>query len=180
MAEHEPSVGKSDDWYTPRAIFDALGLTFDLDPCSPGAGHWVPARQVFTKADDGLSQPWAGLVFMNPPFGGRNGHVPWLKKFLDHGNGVAIVRAYTSADWFHKHMARADAWMFPKGKTKFVRPDGTIGKAPGHGVVFVAMGDVSVNAVLNSGLGLVVAPGHMSNTQKSTPTYNDFFGGEVL
>jgi hypothetical protein len=31
---------------------------------------------------------------MNPPFGSRNGHVPWLRKFLDHGNGIAIVRAY--------------------------------------------------------------------------------------
>ena len=30
----------------PPEIFDALGLTFDLDPCSPGAGHWVPARNI--------------------------------------------------------------------------------------------------------------------------------------
>jgi hypothetical protein len=63
MAEHEPSIGESDDWYTPPEIFDALGLTFDLDPCSPGPTHWVPARQVFTKQDDGLAQPWSGLVF---------------------------------------------------------------------------------------------------------------------
>jgi hypothetical protein len=30
---------------------------------------------------------------MNPPFGGRNGHVPWLRRFLDHG-----VRRPLSAD----------------------------------------------------------------------------------
>jgi hypothetical protein len=36
MAEHENSIGESDEWYTPPEIFDALGLTFDLDPCSPG------------------------------------------------------------------------------------------------------------------------------------------------
>ena len=93
MAEHETCIGASDDWYTPPAIFDALGLTFDLDPCSPGPGHWVPARRVYTIADDGLSKPWgSGLVFMNPPFGGRNGHVPWMCRFLDHANGIAIVR----------------------------------------------------------------------------------------
>jgi predicted RNA methylase len=40
-------------------------------------------------------QPWSGTVFMNPPFGRRNGHVPWLRKFLAHGDGIAIVRAYT-------------------------------------------------------------------------------------
>jgi hypothetical protein len=54
MAEHERSTGATDDWYTPREIFAALKLTFDLDPCSPGRDHWVPARRIFTKADDGL------------------------------------------------------------------------------------------------------------------------------
>jgi hypothetical protein len=38
MAEHEPCIGQSDDWYAPREIFDALGLVFDLDPFSPGPG----------------------------------------------------------------------------------------------------------------------------------------------
>ena len=84
MAEHEPSIGMSDDWFTPPKIFAALGLRFDLDPCSPGSDHWVPANKIYTKADDGLVQPWFGLVFVNPPFGGRRGHVPWLKKFLTH------------------------------------------------------------------------------------------------
>ena len=93
MAEHEPSNGGSDDRYTPPEMFAALGLVFDLDPASPGPGHWVPARQVYTKKEDGLARPWRGLVFMNPPFGGRNAHVPWLRKFFAHGNGVAIVRA---------------------------------------------------------------------------------------
>ena len=32
MAEHEPSIGLSSDWYTPPEIFDTLGLVFDLDP----------------------------------------------------------------------------------------------------------------------------------------------------
>lgn len=127
MAEHESCTGATDDWYTPPAIFDALGLTFDLDPCSPGIGHWVPARKIYTKDDDGLSQPWHGLIFMNPPFGGRNGHVPWLDKFFDHSNGVGIVRAHTSSKWWHDLMPRAHALLFPRGKTKFIRPDGSIG-----------------------------------------------------
>jgi hypothetical protein len=156
MAEHESSVGKSDDWYTPPEIFAALGLAFDLDPCSPGADHWVPARQVFTKADDGLAQAWHGLVWMNPPFGGRHGHVPWLQRFLDHGNGVAVVRAYTSAGWFHDWAVRADAMLFPRGKTKFIRPDGSVGTAPGHGVVLLAMGEVATSALARCGLGLFV------------------------
>jgi hypothetical protein len=39
MAEHEPSIGMSDDWFTPPEIFTALDLTFELDPCSPGPGQ---------------------------------------------------------------------------------------------------------------------------------------------
>ncbi|MCS7522264.1 phage N-6-adenine-methyltransferase [Pseudomonas aeruginosa] len=156
MAEHEPCIGRSDDWYTPRDMLEALGESFDLDPCSPGVNHWVPANRVFTKADDGLAQEWDGFVFMNPPFGGRNGHVPWLEKFLAHGNGIAIVRAYTSAAWFHKYAICADAMLFPLGKTKFVRPDGTVGGSPGHGIVLLAMGERGKSSLRRSGLGLFV------------------------
>ena len=157
MGEHEPSIGQSDDWYTPPEIFAALRLTFDLDPCSPGASHWVPARHVFTKAEDGLKRPWKGLVFVNPPYGGRNGHVPWLIKFLEHGNGVAIFRAYTSAAWFHEYAILTETMLFPRGKTKFIRPDGTVGMAPGHGVVLLGMGSAANEALRTSGLGLFVA-----------------------
>lgn len=156
MAEHEPSIGQSDDWFTPPEIFDALGLTFDLDPCSPGPGHWVPARRIFTKADDGLAQPWSGCVFMNPPFGGRHGHLPWLQKFLAHGDGIAIVRAYTSAGWFHDYVTQAETMLFPRGKTKFIRPDGSVGKSPGHGVVLLGMGELANAALRRSGLGLFI------------------------
>lgn len=155
---HEPSVGETDEWYTPPEIFKALGLWFDLDPCSPGAGHWVPCSRFYTKRDDGLTQPWFGLVFMNPPFGARNAHVPWLEKFLKHSAGIAIVRAYTSAGWFHQHAVKAHAMCFPRGKTKFVRADGSIGRAPGHGVALLAMGEKSVAALEKSRLGLCVRP----------------------
>ncbi len=156
MAEHEPCIGATDDWFTPPAIFAGLGLTFDLDPCSPGSDHWVPARSVFTKEDDGLTQPWTGLVFMNPPFGGRNGHVPWLRKFLMHANGIAIVRAYTSSAWWHRYAVQAEAMLFPRGKTKFIRPDGSVGGSPGHGIVLLGMGDVACAAMRQSGLGWFV------------------------
>lgn len=154
MAEHETCTGATDDWYTPPEIFAALGLTFDMDPCSPGPGHWVPARKIYTKADDGLNRHWHGEIFMNPPFGGRFGQVPWLERFLHHGRGVAIVRAYTSSSWWHDLMPRADGILFPRGKTKFIRPDGSVGRSPGHGIVLVGMGDVACQALIRSKLGM--------------------------
>lgn len=148
------SVGKSDEWYTPPYIFDALKMEFDLDPCSPGAGHWVPAKRVYTKADDGLNQPWSGEVFVNPPFGGRNGHITWIEKFILHGHGIMIVSALTSSGWFHDYAAKADAICFPKGKTKFIRADGSSGGQPWHGIALLACGPRSAVALKDSKLGI--------------------------
>lgn len=177
MAEHEPCIGGSDDWYTPREFFAAFGVRFALDPCSPGPGHWVPADKIYTKEDDGLSLPWSGLVFMNPPFGGRNGHVPWLKKFFEHGNGIGVIRAYTSSGWWHKWMPRADHILFPRGKTQFIPSDATkarliedarrraiakgedpdkvkFSNAPGHGIALFAAGDQGCQVLERCGLGM--------------------------
>lgn len=88
---------------------------------------------------------------MNPPFGKRYGHIPWLKKFFDHGNGIAIVRAYTSSSWWHDYVLYADAILFPRGKTKFIRPDGSMGKQPGHGVALLGIGKRAVHCLAASG-----------------------------
>lgn len=51
----------SDDCYTPRWVFDAMGLDFDLDVAAPPGGPWhVPAKRYFTAEDDGLAQGWGG------------------------------------------------------------------------------------------------------------------------
>jgi hypothetical protein len=159
MAEHKFSVAiEPEEWFTPKFIFVALGLEFDLDPAHPGRDNphcVVPARKIYTKADDGQRQLWHGSVWLNSPFGGRRGQVPWLQKFFAHGNGIAVVAARTSADWFHDVVVpNAELLCFPNGKTKFVRPDGSIGKEPGTGVVLIAAGRVACEALLRSGLGV--------------------------
>jgi DNA N-6-adenine-methyltransferase (Dam) len=158
VAEFEFCIGETSEWFTPPEIFDALGLTFDLDPARPGAGAkhcHVPAKKIFTERDNGLVQKWNGLVWLNMPFGGRCHHVPWMRKFFEHGNGIMIVRAYTSSSWWHEEMWRAELILFPRGKTKFVRSDGSIGKCPGHGIVLVGAGAVACRALLASGLGMI-------------------------
>jgi hypothetical protein len=162
MAEHENSIGATSNWFTPKSIFDALGLTFDLDPAHPGWDNphcVVPTRRIYTIADDGLRQPWPPelLIWLNAPFGGRRGQVPWLKKFLAHGNGITLVAARTSADWFHDVVVpNAQSLLFPNGKIKFVRLDGTVGKEPGTGVVLIGMGPVANAALRRSGLGFFI------------------------
>lgn len=153
MSEHE-KIAESDEWYTPRIVFESLGIQFDLDPCSPSKDHWTPATTHMTKEDDGLSSEWFGKVWMNPPFGGRNGQNVWLEKFINHGNGIGLVAARTSAAWFHEYIPSMSGILFPKGKTKFIRPDGTEGKSPGTGVVLFAIGSECTEALRKSKLGI--------------------------
>ena len=48
----------------------------------------------------------------------------------------------------------APLFCFPNGKTKFIRPNGSVGKEPGTGVVLLGMGDVACAALRRSGLGV--------------------------
>lgn len=146
--------GKSDEWYTPKYFFDAFKVEFDLDPCHPDQKTFVPVKQYFTKEQDGLSREWKGLVWMNPPFGRKNGYFKWVEKFLEHGNGIGLFTALTSSQGFQKYIPQMDAIVFPKTKTKFVRPDGEAGGCPFNGIVLFAKGEKAVNALESSGLGI--------------------------
>lgn len=158
MAEHEPCIGASDNWYTPPEIFTALSLQFDLDPAS-GEGDFVPAYRKIRLPDDGLLAPWSGLIWMNPPFGGRNGQVPWLQKFNQHMNGIALVAARTSSGWWHDLVPSADCIVFPRGKTKFIRPDGSVGKSPGTGIALIGIGQRAYGALKQCDLGMFLRIG---------------------
>jgi hypothetical protein len=150
--------GKSDEWYTPRYIFDALGCTFDLDVANGAiGGAHVPCRA--SIGADSLSKPWGGFIWMNPPFGGRNGLVPWLNRFFEHGNGIALVPDRTSAPWWQAAARQADSVLFVDGKIKFERPDGSVGRQPGNGTCLMAVGDkgrIALRAAERAGLGIVM------------------------
>lgn len=78
----------SDDCYTPRWVFDAMGLEFDLDVAAPLGGPWhVPAARYYTAEDDGLTAPWDGLVWCNPPY---SKYRPWAERWARHDRGVLM------------------------------------------------------------------------------------------
>ena len=159
MSVWEPSIGASDEWYTPAYVFEAMDpIMFDLDVAAPKAGPvHVPAHEWFWS--DSLNCPWCDFIWMNPPFGGRNGLVPWLDRFFAHGNGIALTPDRTSAPWWQDAARRADAMLMVSGKIKFERPDGSIGKSPGTGTTLFAAGQRAVDALYRAetaGLGTVV------------------------
>lgn len=100
----------TDDFLTPAWIFDTLDLTFDLDVASPPWQTHVPAERFYTKAEDGLSQPWAGRVWMNPPYSQAT---PWVRRFIDHGHGIALLPWAKSA-WTLTIWTAADAIALPR------------------------------------------------------------------
>ena len=159
MSEWE-AAGQSDEWYTPAYIFDALGTIFDMDVAAPADRicH-VPCRKKLTSR--GLEKSWDGFVWMNPPFGARNGLVPWLQKFIGHGNGIALTPDRTSAPWFQSLSRHVDMMLFVGPKVKFERPDGTIGKSPGSGTVLHGIGNDACDALERAvpTLGFLMFPG---------------------
>lgn len=151
--------GRSDEWYTPPQVFAALGCRFDLDvaPARYGKSHVPCADHVLT---DGLVEDWAGFVWMNPPFGGRNGIEPWLDRFFDHGNGIALAPDRTSAPWFWRAWERAELVLFTR-KIRFLRPDGSAGVSPSNGTALFAVGAPGVQALRDAaaaGFGILAVP----------------------
>lgn len=133
------AAGKSDEWYTPKYIFDALAVRFDLDVASLCRPTHVPCDDLMFS--DSLNAKWFGFIFMNPPFGGRN--------------GVALVPDRTSAPWFKWAAIQSDAILFVSPKIRFERPDGSLGKSPSTGTALIAKGQRGVNALVSArGAGL--------------------------
>ena len=99
----------TDEWYTPRWLFRAAGLTFDLDVCAPVAPEFrtCPARRYLTVVEDGLMAPWDGLVWMNPPYSATG---RWVERWAAHPDGLALVPALPRArSWRSLLMPSSDA-----------------------------------------------------------------------
>lgn len=135
----------SDDFYTPAWIFERMGIEFELDVCAPPGGiPWIPARRHFTQEDDGLAQPWRGMVWMNPPFSAPD---PWVKRFIRHGCGVALV-PMSNGMWFHDLWGAADALTLPSARAfKFEQGGGIPIR-----VALAAFGGDCVNAIRRLGV----------------------------
>lgn len=159
MGKHEAS-GKTDDWYTPDYVFAAMCAAFDLDVASPDDVSKIPAGAWCEKhiSANSLKTMWQGFIWMNPPFGGRNGYLPWAQKFVERGNGVALAPNRTGAPWCSWFLTNCDRALFVSPKIKFLRPDGTLGKSPGYGSILLSIGERgnrALHTAAANGLGVL-------------------------
>ena len=112
----------TDDWYTPEWIFTSMDVNFDLDVCTPQGGvPWIPADNHYTVEDDGLSQPWQGFVWCNPPY---SSPFAWCDKWALHGNGIIVLRADLSSRGPATAFAASTSMFVPTPRLQFVNGHG--------------------------------------------------------
>ncbi len=162
IGSHQSARMKNDEWLTPPAILAALG-PFDLDPCAPRVRPWPMAGQHLTEDDDGLAAPWAGRVWLNPPYGLEA--AAWLRRLAEHGDGCALIFARTETEMFHRWVwERADAVLFLRGRLHFHYVDGQRAAAnAGAPSCLIAYGHSNVEALASSGIA-----GHIVRLSRPT------------
>ena len=148
---HSLPKGTSDEHYTPKFIFDALNLVFDLDVAAPVGGSDCPAIWYFDKQSDGLASKWFGNVWMNPPY---SNPTPWVQKFLNHKQGIALL-PITRGKWWDRLWVESGAILPLAYNLKFNRPNGLPSKQIVFRTALYAIGESNITALKMSGLGVI-------------------------
>jgi len=149
LGSHQRTVGDTQTWITPRWILDALG-EFDLDPAAADPRPWDCAKISFMT--DGLSLPWHGRVWLNPPFD-RYEVGKWVQKLADHGRGIALLHARTEAAWFEPAWRSASAILFMADRIHFHYPCGRRAEAnSGAPACLIAFGEFDALALKRSNI----------------------------
>lgn len=150
---HQSARMLKDEWLTPPHILKALG-PFDLDPCAPTpeTRPWDTAAKHYSIRDNGLSKPWAGRVWMNPPYGRETDK--WLARMADHDNGIALIFARTETAMFCEYVwKKASAILFISGRLHFHHVNGTRARSnSGAPSCLVAYGRENAMALKLSGI----------------------------
>lgn len=112
---------ESEEWATPQELFDKLNaeFNFSLDVCATAENRKCNA--FFSKDQNALTKEWAGVCWMNPPYGRKIGE--WVKKAFNTsvaggGTIVCLLPARTDTRWWHNYCIRGEV-RFIRGRLKF-------------------------------------------------------------
>lgn len=134
------SLPVSDDWATPRALYDELDAEFhfDYDPC--------PLR-----GRGGLDGEWGKRNYVNPPYS-RKLKEAFVKKAIEQANKgrlcVLLLPVSTSTVLFHDHIKpNAKEIRFVRGRISFcgtnTKGEYVTTKKPMHDSMIIVLGEAS-------------------------------------
>ena len=112
----------SDNWETPKELFDDLNAVFNFDLDAAASDDNAKCQKYFTITENGLAQSWHGNVWLNPPYGREIG--AWVKKAYNEvmGGGassvVLLLPARTDTAWYHDYCSKGIV-LFLRGRLKF-------------------------------------------------------------
>ena len=138
---------KKDLWETPQEFFGELDreFHFDLDVCALPEN--AKCARYYTPEQDGLSQPWRGVCWCNPPYGREISS--WVRRgFLAAVCGATVVMllpARTDTRWFHEYIYGKAEVRFIKGRLKF---GGSKNSAPFPSMVVIFRPKAAVQMVV--------------------------------
>lgn len=133
IGSHHSARPATDEWLTPPELLEALGgpgrcNRFSTDPCNT-PDNWTGIPLSYDAEADGLTAPWRGRVWLNPPYSDVE---RWIARMADHDDGIALVFARTETLWWFEHVwPRARSLFFLRGRLTFHHENGTRSKA-GH------------------------------------------------
>lgn len=114
----------TDDWATPRDLFNVLNKEhqFDLDVAASSTNalcyEWFGLDHPDESRRDGLKADWYGHVWCNPPYG--RVIKDWVLKASQHHDLVVmLLPARTDTRWFHELVLPNADVKFIKGRLKF-------------------------------------------------------------
>jgi len=146
---HLKPKGQSDEHYTPKSLFEALEVVFDLDVASPHTQPNSGASSWFCKCcTDGLEAAWHGNVWMNPPY---SNPTQWVDRFIEHGGGIALL-PMTRGKWWDRMWQASDAIAPLAYNYKFERPDGLSSKPIVFRTALYAIGESNAQALHRLGI----------------------------
>ena len=113
-------TSETDEWRTPPELFEELDREFGFDLDVASNDENALCERHYTMEQDGLSQPWRGHVWCNPPYGRAIG--AWMRKAAETDEGgvvVCLVPARTDTAWWHEWVTRATEVRFLRGRLHF-------------------------------------------------------------
>jgi len=110
----------TDEWATPQDFFDKMNAEFHFETDVCATPQNAKCKRYFTKEQDGLSLPWGGRCWMNPPYGRKIGL--WVKKAWEAAQTgatvVCLLPARTDTSWWHDYCMKGEV-RFVRGRLKF-------------------------------------------------------------